>query len=46
MGARSQTSNTYLENRIDEFKSASLEQLVKHAIQAMQKSQDFEYKFY
>ena len=44
MGARSQTANTYLENRIEEFKSASLEQLIKHAIEGMRKSQDFEFK--
>lgn len=42
MGARSQTANTYLENRIDEFKTATLEQLIRHAIEAMKKSQDFE----
>jgi 20S proteasome alpha/beta subunit len=42
MGARSQTANTYLENRIEEFRTATLEQLIKHAIEAMKKSQDFE----
>jgi 20S proteasome alpha/beta subunit len=43
MGARSQTANTYLENRIEEFKLASLDQLIRHAIEGMKKSQDFEY---
>lgn len=43
MGARSQTANTYLENRMEEFKTASLDQLLRHAIEGMRKSQDFEF---
>ena len=41
IGARCQTANTYLENRIDEFKNLSVDELIRHSIEAMKKAQDF-----
>lgn len=38
IGGRSQASKTYLEKHFDEFESASLEELIKHALQALQDS--------
>jgi 20S proteasome subunit alpha 6 len=40
IGGRSHTANTYLEKHLDQFKQNSLEELVKHSIEAMKKSQD------
>lgn len=38
MGARSQASKTYLEKKLDEFENCSLEDLVKHALRALEES--------
>jgi len=38
MGSRSQASKTYLEKKLDEFESCSLEELVKHAMRALEES--------
>lgn len=40
IGSRCQTANTYLENHLESFDSCSLDQLVKHAVEAMKKAQD------
>lgn len=40
IGSRCQTANTYLENHMDEYENASLDDLIKHAIGAMKKAQD------
>jgi len=38
MGARSQASKTYLEKKLDEFENCSLDELVKHAMRALEES--------
>jgi len=38
IGARSQMARTYLERNLDEFESASREELVKHALRALKES--------
>lgn len=38
IGGRSQASKTYLEKHFEEFESASLEELIKHALQALKDS--------
>jgi len=40
MGSRCQTANTYLENHLETYENASVEDLIKHAIEAMKKAQD------
>jgi 20S proteasome alpha/beta subunit len=42
IGARCQTANTYLENKLEEMDNASTQQLIKWAIEAMKKAQDLE----
>ena len=38
MGSRSQASKTYLEKKLDEFEDCSAEELVKHAMRALEES--------
>ena len=38
MGARSQASKTYLEKKLEDFESSSLDDLVKHALRALEES--------
>eukprot|EP00340_Litonotus_pictus_P008223 CAMPEP_0170514704 /NCGR_PEP_ID=MMETSP0209-20121228/1281_1 /TAXON_ID=665100 ORGANISM="Litonotus pictus, Strain P1" /NCGR_SAMPLE_ID=MMETSP0209 /ASSEMBLY_ACC=CAM_ASM_000301 /LENGTH=195 /DNA_ID=CAMNT_0010798901 /DNA_START=153 /DNA_END=740 /DNA_ORIENTATION=+ len=40
IGSRCQTANTYLENNLDSFPDCDLENLIRHAIEAMKKAQD------
>lgn len=42
MGSRCQTANTYLENNLESFDNCNLNDLIKHAIEAMKKSQDIQ----
>jgi len=40
IGSRCQTANTYLENNLELFDSADINELIKHSIGAMKKAQD------
>ena len=42
IGARCQSANTFLENKLEELENASPQQLIKWAIEAMKKAQDLE----
>ncbi len=46
IGARCQTANTFLENKLDQLEKASVDDLIYFALGAMKKSQDLEINQY